>query len=240
MIYSPNCSQSFTKYQIMELLKIISSWLSPTFYITFGRGCPHICSFCAGGYNLRNILHRREPILKSTEAILKDVEQFYISGIKHFVSAFYYDKYQNILTQFFTEIAKNFKGIAINQDICCDLPSEELIDAFKLMDKKSTLFFLVYSLSEKQRSLNMHKNFANKELINKIKFAQKYGVKIRLILSSGLPFEDEDTIKETKSMIKIIKKINPDILAYSIPSELSPGSPMHLQPNKYYEILCNP
>lgn len=221
---------------LMRLLNALSLWISPIYYIVLGRGCPYNCSFCAGGYNLRYILKKDKPITKSIDSILVDVENFYRLGIKSFTSAFYYKHEQENIAKAIKEISKHFNGVSINQDIWHDVPSNDFIDSFQHLNTRSTILLLVYSLSEYQRHLNSIGSYSNERIINAIKYAKRQKVRMRIILSSGLPFENRETVKETKSMIKTIKKINSNILAYSYPTELAPNSPMHLKPDRFNVI----
>ncbi|MGC9043000.1 MAG: B12-binding domain-containing radical SAM protein [Myxococcota bacterium] len=207
---------------LMDLLDMLSFWLSPIHYIVIGRGCAYNCSFCAGGYNLRNILGRNKPIMKQVDYILGDIETYYKLGIKNFTSAFYYDKEEKKFVEIFNELARYFTDISVNQDIWHNLPTEDFIDKFAKLNHRSTILLLVYSLSEKQRRLNSMGKYSNESLMQVIKYAVRHRVRMRLILSSGLPFWDQETVKETKSMIKEIGKVSRYILSFSIPTELSP------------------
>lgn len=224
----------FTKYdrsRINHIYKFLSNWLSPPTYIVTGRGCPYSCSFCAGGYNFKNILKRDAVGIKSVESVLVDIEKFFSRGIKRVVSAHYYDGYRDYYTELIRRTASEFKDLRINFD-CWGIPTKDIIEAFSALNRESTMLFLIYHLSEKIRRLNRIHSFTNDELFSAISFAKKKRVRVKILLMDNLPFENDDR-REIQITKRELYKRGGRLLNFSLPTEIVPGSPMFLNPERF-------
>lgn len=226
----------FTKYPdsyLNKLFKFFRLYLSPPTYITTGRGCPYNCTLCAGGYNMKKILKRDEVGLRDINSIMRECEHLISLGFKHLITSHYYDKAEEHYIKFIREYAKCFAShTSLNFDVW-NLPSLDLIDEFSMLKNKSIILFMVYSLSEKIRSLNNIHNYDNSALVNIIEYAKKKKVRIKVIIQSGLPFEDQQEIEEIRRFyLYLIKRFN-NVISFTLPTELAPGSPMYMNPEKY-------
>jgi len=229
----------FTKYPdslINKLFKLARLYVSPPIYVSSGRGCPYNCSFCSGGYNMRHLLMRKHVGFRSVDSVLRDMEHIISLGFNHMVFTHYYDKRVDYYLNLIMEYKKYLSHLSkINFDVW-ELPPFELIDAFSELNNSSVILLLVYSLSEKVREKNHIHNYTNSSLLKLLDYANKKRVKIRVIVQSGLPFEDTYEIKEINRVYKELISKYKNIVSFSLPTELSPGSPMYNNPEKYHIV----
>ncbi len=184
---------------------------------------------------MRNFLRIKRPVLKRIDTVLNDIENLYRLGIRKITSSYYYDREEGYFIKLIDEIAHHFPDVAINFDVW-GLPSAELIAHFRRLRRDSVILAMIWSLLEEMRERNHLRQFSNSEMFRNIEICRQLKVNIKFFPLSGLPFETEKEIKETADILEKMRKINNDIVSFSLPNELSPFSPVYLKPEKYHIV----
>lgn len=135
-------------------------------FLTNMRGCYYNCIFCNGGNKQHSRIFKRKSIIRSPEAVAKDLDRVNPPGhLVHFT--------QDISMPGIDYMRKVFNRKR-NLTICNDfimLPSKEMIDVIRenVDTKRSVITFSLECLNEKYKHLFL-KKFTYEQLVDTIKY----------------------------------------------------------------------
>jgi anaerobic magnesium-protoporphyrin IX monomethyl ester cyclase len=203
------------KYNVFPGAHISASLLS-------SRGCPYKCSFCAS-----NVIWGRKVLFHSTERLVKEIqylkEKFCITHFKFIDDVFTLNRSR------FREVSKILNDLNIKWmcEARVDSVNNEILDQMTKsgcnwvnLGIESVNDIVLKKINKNQNSGIMEKT------ISKIK---SRGLKVKLYIIYGLPFEPANIVQET---IDFIEKTNPDHVSLFtlVPY---PGTDIWNNPQKY-------
>jgi len=212
---SPRTIMNKHKYTVFPGTSVSASLLT-------SRGCPYKCSFCAS-----NVIWGRKVLFYSVDRVVREIE--YLKNefnIRHFK---FIDDIFTLNKSRFREFSKILSGLDIKW-ICetrIDSLDDEILDQllrggcnFVDLGIESVDDFVLEKIQKQQNSAKA------KASIAKIK---SRGLKVKIYIIYGLPFEPKDIVQKT---IDFIKETNPDYVSLFtlVPY---PGTDIWNNPKKY-------
>jgi radical SAM superfamily enzyme YgiQ (UPF0313 family) len=225
--------KNFSKEQNFHQLSIGSK----TFPLAIGRGCPMTCTWCSGSaLSQRFITKRTTPIYRSMEKILESINEALSYGYETMYVVFDpYPARQDFFIDLFAKIRE--KNISCEMVFeCHGLPTKPFIDAFHdtFPHKESFLCISPETGSERLREIHKHSFYSNEELLDCLQYLKELGVSIEVFFTYGIPGETPDDLRQTIKLKKFIKKKIKNVHCIRVLSiEIEPGSPWHMDPQKY-------
>lgn len=174
--------------------------------IKVSRGCPYHCFFCLATPVSGSKVRTRSP--KNIVGEIKECYEKY--NIKNFI--FWSDLFnldQNWVRDLCNEIIKSGLKITFSTNTRADSAD---IETAKLMKKAGCTLVSIGIESGSQELLDkMGKKITKKQIINTVKMFKKIGIKIYGYYVIGLPWESEDTFRET---MDFAKKLNTEYVSF--------------------------
>ena len=225
--------KSFSKEQNFHQLSIGSK----TFPLAVGRGCPMTCTWCSGStLSQRFITKRTTPIYRSMEKILESINEALAYGYETMYVVFDpYPARQDFFIDLFAKIRENKISCEMVFE-CHGLPTKAFIDAFHdtFPHKESFLCISPETGSERLREIHKHTFYSNEELLDCLQYLKELGVSVEVFFTYGIPGETPDDLRQTIKLKKFIKKNFKNVHCIRVLSiEMEPGSPWHMDPQKY-------
>jgi radical SAM superfamily enzyme YgiQ (UPF0313 family) len=172
----------------------------------FNRGCPYNCAFCsnhvlASVYGKRANVTRRRSVDSCIAEIKAVSNQYKFDIIQIWDDLFTSDRkwLYEFLDKYKAEFNKPFM-CTTRSNLCDD-------DLFKRL-KEGGCYKVHMSLESGNdfiRNKIMRRNISREAVIKSFNLADKYGIRVNASSIIGLPFETEDMIKET---ISLLSKLN--------------------------------
>ncbi len=195
---------------IFNFQKIINTYGAAPFM--FNRGCPYNCSFCsnqalASVYGRRSNTTRRRSV-ESCIAEIKDVDRKYKFNIIHIWDDLFISDRKwlyEFLGRYKSETRKPFM-CTTRSNLCDD-------ELFKKL-KEGGCYRVHMSLESGNdfiRNKIMRRNISKETIIKSFNLANKYRIQISASSIIGIPFETEDMIKETISLLGSLKIDSPGV-----------------------------
>ena len=203
------------------------------FFYNPGRGCRVNCSICGGSAITQRILTRRkEPVFFKIPSVIRELKQLVKLGIERVYLAFdplpmsntYYLELFDKLIPLKLPLKLTFE--------CWGLPSKEFIQSASAAFREVTLSLFVECASERLRKLNKGYSYTNTELFYTLELMDKWGVDGEIYLTLGLPGEGKWEREKTLKFCKWLEDLK-KYMVYLIITELVPGAPMFLNPDKF-------
>lgn len=191
--------------------------------VLLGRGCPFSCSYCCN-HSLRNLAGGSYVRFRSTRNIVEEIKEIISQSPKEKniyleVETIGADKEWTIelcsQLEYLNTTLKQPIAYSTNLRITPNLKIEYLFNALK----KSNFTMIKIGLesgSERIRREILKRNYSNKDIIDAVSLARKYGLKVFFYNLIGIPGETLNDFKET---IRINRICMPDI---SIPHVFFP------------------
>lgn len=185
----------------------------PIAFITASRGCPGRCIFCASGmvsgYKIR---------LRSVESVLREIEECMGKfGIKNFFfSADTFTWQKQWLIRLCEEIVKKGLKIRWGANSRVDTLDEERI----VWMKEAGCSVIGFGAESASQILldKMKKGVAVEQIEEAVALCRKYGIESFLVFIIGLPWETQDTARETINFVKRTRASFIEVnVAYPIP-----------------------
>lgn len=170
------------------------------------RGCTYGCRFCQAGYTNRPLRIRDESaILKGVDKGIRETGWEEVSLLSF--SILDYPDLTNLVRKLNESLKK--KNISVSLPAMRgELFTEEMARLLKEI-KKTGLTFAPEAGSESLRK-KINKLFSEEHLINAIKIANDYGWRqVKLYFMVGLPFEEDDDVREINRLVNEILKAYP-------------------------------
>ncbi len=188
--------------------------------VLLGRGCPFECAYCCN-HALRKISQGQYVRLRSPDNIVEEIKQIREKPSTHQeiyleIETFYINKEWAIelcsKLEYLNKIPAKPISFGVNLRVTPNTNLEPLFMAFK----KSNFKFVNIGLesgSEIIRQQILRRNYSNQDIINAVRLAREYGLKIVLYNLMGIPGETFADFKET---IRINRICLPDNIFISI------------------------
>lgn len=215
------------------------------FPLCTGRGCPFNCTWCGGSYlpQREKISCRNNIIRRNSIPVIKDIQQAIEYGYETMLIAFDpTPEVENYYIELFNKISA--KGLGKRTGCLFEahgLPSKEFVNVFsETFDGYRMIMISPESGNENIRKRNRGYYFTNKNLLDFIEYCVKKDIKIMVCFSYGLPGENDDLIKDTIRLRNKLANIDKNKISFYIsPIEIEPGSPWHIDPDKYGIVLSS-
>lgn len=168
----------------------------------FNRGCPYNCNFCSN-HALAQVYGRKSNATRrrSTDSCISEIEEtglrYSFKGINICDDLFTSDRewLRDFLSKYKTRIGKPF--ICSTRSNLCD---EEL---FRILKQHGCykVHMALESGNEFVRNKVLNRNISQATVIKSFKLAKQYGIRINATSIIGIPFETEDMIRQTISLL---------------------------------------
>jgi radical SAM superfamily enzyme YgiQ (UPF0313 family) len=224
--------KSFSKEENFHKLSIRTK----NFPLAIGRGCPMTCTWCAGSaLSQRFITRRTKPIYRSIDKILESIREALSYGYETMYVCFdNYPENQEFFIELFAKIRE--KNIQCEMIFECQLPTRPFIDAFHMTFPHDESYLSISPETGSERLRRMHKQYfySNEELLNCLRYLQELGVMSEVFFTYGIPGETLDDLRQTIKLKRSIKRNFKNVRMIRVLSvEIEPGSPLHMNPQKY-------
>lgn len=200
------------------------------FPVLLGRGCPFECTYCCNNA-LKKItsgpyvrLRSPENIAEEIKEVVKkypEVETIYLEVETIGINKEWAIELCSKLRQLNTTLSEPL-SFGVNLRITPNADLEELFTEFK----KSNFSFINIGLesgSERVRREILNRYYSNEDIINAVKLARKYGLKVHFYNMIGIPGE---TLADFKETVRINRFCQPDFHYTSIFYPY-PGTALH-------------
>ncbi len=171
------------------------------------RGCPYNCFFCGS----KNIWSRRVRF-RSTDNIIKEIISLQSMGVKsvHFDDDTFGIKRENI-KELCEAMLVNLPNLKWSCELHIKLVEEDIIALMKDAGCQSVQVGIESGNNEILKK--MRKNTTIEEALRACKIIKKHGIQLQTFFMIGLPWETEETIRDT---VEAMKRIQSDDVIYSI------------------------
>ncbi len=209
----------------------------PIFPLNIGRGCSGNCTWCGGGSEAQQVVNgRKRVVFRSPEAVIKSIAEAVEMGYEMFNIAFdpgkeggrYYGELLPLLRKNHLRTRVYFESFS--------LPSESFLEEFAktFILEGSILAFSPESGDESIRHRNKTFSYSNEALMKAISAAERFGIRVDLFFSMGIPGERYTDLLKTVLLQREIKRRFKRIgRIWSSPISLEPGAPWHLHPEEF-------
>lgn len=200
-----------------------------------GRGCVSNCCYCGGGSRAqRHINRRRGVIFRKPEKVVETIEELRQHGFRSCYLSFdprpwsqpYYLELFRLMRRRKLEFGFHFSA--------WNLLSRELLDEFaRLPGEDSAYLVSPESGSERVRRAVRGQAYTNLELLENLEYADRLGIRTVVYFSLGGFERSREDLEATLALKdEIGRKIRrARVEAFLVETE--PGSPWHLDPEKY-------
>jgi len=185
----------------------------PLTLIDTARGCPYQCIFCAVPLVSGNAIRRRSP-----QSIVNEIEECVrVYGIRNFffrADTFTFDE------EWVIQLCQLIIGRKLSIRWGTNSRATSMNEARAAWMKKAGCWILGFGIeSGSQTSLDRMKKKADlRDAQNAVSLCRKYGIKVYMLFLIGLPWETEESIRETIAFAKTLDGDFLDInIAYPIP-----------------------
>jgi radical SAM superfamily enzyme YgiQ (UPF0313 family) len=195
------------------------------------------CTWCAGSVLSQKFITRRtKPIYRSIDKVLESIQEALSYGYETMYVVFDpYPENHAFFIELFAEIReRNIRCEMVFE--CHGLPTKELMEAFHATFPHEESFLCISPDTGSERVRRMHKHgfYSNQELLDCLQYLQDLGVNSEVFFTYGIPGETPADLQETISLKRFIKRTFKRVRCIRVLSiEIEPGSPWHMDPQKY-------
>ncbi|MCX8117978.1 MAG: cobalamin-dependent protein [Desulfobacterota bacterium] len=210
---------------------------SPVYHLPLGRGCPVQCTWCSGNIPCQStITGRKRVTFRGVEEVLQSIEEALSFGYETFHICF--DPYPG-KPDYFLELFSRIRKEKIQMECFFEafgLPTAAFIRSFKetFPGPKSLLALSPDVGSDRLRAIHKGYPYTNRELMGCLDQLKDHGVFCDLFFTLGVPFEREEDLGQTIRLQREIRSRYPNVRGIrTFTIELEPGSPWHLDPERF-------
>lgn len=180
--------------------------------VLLGRGCPYNCTYCCN-HKLRKVANGDYVRLRSTENILMEIEMLHEKFPEiheYFLEVetigcnlvWLFDLCQKL--QKFNLSQVNKLRFSTNLRIFQNMDFESVFQNLKLANFESVIIGLE-SGNERVRKEILNRIYSNENILQAVKVARKYEIKIGIFNMVGIPTETQNDFNDTIKMNQVIK-----------------------------------
>ncbi len=170
-----------------------------------GRGCPYSCTYCINA-TLNDLYKRKHIRLKSPDYLISEIRDFISRYGKPQLLGFHDDIFPfdtDWLDEFLTLYKKHI-NIPFWANTRVGIINKKLLKRYKETGC-IRLHLGVETANEKLRKEILKRDMTNEQIIDTFRMIKDHGIKTLAFNMFGIPYETEETILETISLLKIIK-----------------------------------
>jgi len=194
----------------------LGSSLYPEVQIFTGRGCPYLCTFCSWPQTLMGREHR----MRNVKNVVDEFE-YIQKNLPEVKEIFIEDDTFTIGKKRVIKITEEIKNRKLDIVWACNARADLDYETMKKMKEAGCRLLIVgYESGSDEILKNIKKGITTQQIKDFARNARKAGLLVHGDFIIGLPGENKDTIKKTKT---IIKETKPDILQVSVASPF-PGT----------------
>ncbi|HOO55341.1 MAG TPA: cobalamin-dependent protein [bacterium] len=205
------------------------------FYLYAGRGCSVNCTFCAGSRTSQKIISNRPgPIFRSAESIYSDIMNLSSHSKENLYLCFDPPrKTESPYMELMKLLREQNNKFSMIFEVYRKMPSKKFISDFSntFEPAPSALAFSPSTFNEELRKFHTGTYFSNESLENALESCSKKGVNTVLYFTLFPEQSFSDLKKEAARAQKLADKYGSEPLF--LPLEIEPGSPWHLNPEKF-------
>jgi len=204
------------------------------FWLMMGLGCPFSCLYCGGSRDaLGRSFGNKSLWRRSPENVAKDIKKLWCNSVQIVNPSL---DLAILGKKFWGKLFKILRDSEVKIGIYNEvfqIPSKEFLADFAsaVHLEHSTLVFSPLVGDERLRKLN-GKMFSNEELLNRLEYCYKLGLRAELGFSENLPGCSKNSEQKQALLLKEIEKVYPGIVSYSQQITLDPQSAMALYPKE--------
>ena len=202
--------------------------------LVYFRSCPFQCSYCGGGREPQKRFHGRDRlILMDTKALVEYCKALKKQGVQEIRMAYIP---HNGAKEYYLNLFRMLhdQGVTFSARISLwDIPPMEVLNMMRKAFSFITFEISPDSASERVRKKNKGIFYTNKELFDVLEFARDAQLDTQLWFMTGLPGETKEDYQLSLEMAKNLLMENMISEAACFALNIEPGSPIHLEPEKY-------
>jgi radical SAM superfamily enzyme YgiQ (UPF0313 family) len=191
----------------------------PAININASRGCPYSCFY----YCVYPLQQGRKLRLKSPDRLIEEMLYFYNKlKVKNFI---FRDPVFSIDRKHTVKICEAIISSSIKFNICIETHLKNIDDELAKILKKAGIKLIyvgIESAVEEVRKDAKRTSDTNENQIEKVKYLEKNGIRVKSMYIIGMPADTEDTFKKT---VDYAKKINSSYAQFSVFTPY-PGTPV--------------
>jgi radical SAM superfamily enzyme YgiQ (UPF0313 family) len=211
---------------------------SPMFPVPIGRGCPFNCTWCAGSHipQQQYINRLKGFIYRSHQSIIESVVAASDMGYRLMHSCM---DPEPRTQDFFIDLWQMMRKEKIKTDWvfeCNGLASDRFVGEFKktFPGRDSVIVLSPETGSETLRLRHKGPGFTNRALFEKMDLIDGLGITSELFFTYGLPGENRAILEDTIALQRqLAKKYRHMRAIRTLAVEMEPGSPWHLDPDRF-------
>lgn len=210
----------------------------PVFPVSIGRGCPFNCTWCAGSQTSQrnHVSGMRGFAYRPVENVLADIAAATKAGYGIMQSAMDPEPHSpDYFIDLWQRIRKEKQSTSWIFE-CNGLPTETFVKEFArtFPDEDSVIALSPECGNEVLRKRHKGPGFPTAALMEALNLLKRYNVATEVFFTYGLPGETTAMLRETANLQKKIVRSFSQVRAIRTMSvELEPGSPWHLDPNRF-------
>lgn len=178
-------------------------------------GCPFECGFCGG----RSSSFLRKIRTRTTESVIEELRFLYTTyGYKGFM---FHDDELNVnksVVPMMHEVRKLQEKLGVRFScrgfIKAELVTEEQAEALSLAGFKQIL--VGFESGSPKILKNIKKHATQEQNTRCLEICQKYGLKVKALMSIGHPGESEDTVNETRQWLRAVRPDDFDVTIIAV------------------------
>ncbi len=170
-----------------------------------GRGCPYSCTYCINA-TLNDLYKRKHIRLKSPVYLIREMREFISRYGKPQLIGFHDDifPFDTEWLDEFSTLYKKHVAVPFWANTRVGIINKKLLRRYKETGC-IRLHLGVETANEKLRKEVLKRDMTNEQIIDTFRMIKDYGIKTLAFNMFGIPYETEETILETISLLKIIK-----------------------------------
>ncbi len=209
----------------------------PFFPLFTGRGCPWVCTFCAGNRDtLREITGKSSLVFRSPERVVDDVRRAKDFGYRTMSLCFDPTPERD---DYYVTLFDKVREAKLDVDFyfeCWGVPTRRFVEAFKraFPSPESYVAISPDAGDERVRKINKQPFYTDEEMYRAIRDLEEYEISADIFYTIALPGETLKEARKTRDQMQHLHATYRNmrrIMVWSV--QLEPGSPQFERPAQF-------